>query len=51
MCEDIFRKAKVKKIKCGYIGAISTESIDFIKYLANKKIVDKVRNKKSSLSF
>jgi len=46
MCEDIFRKAKEKNLKCGLGGAISTESIDFIKYLANKKLVDKYETRK-----
>jgi len=46
ICEDIFTKARAKGLGCGLGGAISSDSIEFTKYLADKKLVDKYETRK-----
>jgi len=46
VCEDIFSKARAKKLKCGLGGGISTDAVPFIKKLADKKLIDKYETRK-----
>lgn len=46
LCEDIFTKSKSKGLGCGLGGAISTESLGFIKHLTDKKLIDKYETRK-----
>ncbi len=46
MCTDIFSKSRDKGLKCGLGGAVSSDSIDFIKSLSEKKLIDKYETRK-----
>jgi hypothetical protein len=46
ICEDIFTQARAKGMSCGLGGAISGESLSFIKHLADKKLIDKYETRK-----
>jgi len=46
ICEDIFTKARAKELGCGLGGAISSDSIEFTKALADKKLIDKYETRK-----
>ena len=46
ICEDIFSKVRQKNLHCGLGGAVSSKSIDFIKYLADKNLIDKYETRK-----
>jgi hypothetical protein len=46
ICTDIFSRSRDKGLMCGLGGAISSESINFIKSLAEKKLVDKYETRK-----
>ena len=45
-CINIFKKAKAKGLKCGLGGAISNDSIDFIKSLTSQNLIDKYETRK-----
>lgn len=45
-CVNVFSKAKAKGLRCGLGGAISLKSIDFIKNLAAKQLIDKFETRK-----
>lgn len=45
-CTEVFQKAKVKGLKCGLGGAISTNSANFIKSLVNQNLIDKYETRK-----
>ncbi|HIJ71374.1 MAG TPA: citrate lyase beta subunit [Planctomycetes bacterium] len=46
MCCDIFRKAKAKGLKTALGGAISTESIPFLKKLNDENLINKFETRK-----
>lgn len=46
ICDDVFTKAREKGLSCGLGGAISGESLTFIKHLADKKLIDKYETRK-----
>ncbi len=46
MCTDIFQKSRNKGLMCGLGGAISSDSIDFIKSLTEQKLIDKYETRK-----
>jgi len=46
ICEDVFTKAREKNLSCGLGGAISTDSLEFIKRLVDKKLIDKYETRK-----
>lgn len=46
ICEDVFQKSREKGMKCGLGGAISNESIGFIKSLVDQKLIDKYETRK-----
>ncbi|TSC96024.1 MAG: hypothetical protein Athens101410_177 [Parcubacteria group bacterium Athens1014_10] len=45
-CADIFKKAKAKGLRTALGGAISNDSISFIKDLASKDLIDKYETRK-----
>lgn len=46
ICDDVFTQARAKGLACGLGGAISGESLSFIKHLADKKLIDKYETRK-----
>jgi len=46
ICEMIFSKSREKGLDCGLGGAISNDSVEFIRYLANQKLIDKFETRK-----
>ena len=46
ICTDVFSQAREKGLMCGLGGAISSDSIDFIANLTNKKLIDKYETRK-----
>lgn len=46
ICDDVFSQARAKGLACGLGGAISGESLSFIKHLADKKLIDKYETRK-----
>lgn len=46
ICADTFRMARQKNLACGLGGAISVNSIDFIKRLNQEKLIDKFETRK-----
>jgi 2-keto-3-deoxy-L-rhamnonate aldolase RhmA len=46
ICSEVFKKAKVRGLKTGLGGAISTESIPFIRRLHEDNLIDKFETRK-----
>lgn len=46
ICDDVFTQARAKSLRCGLGGAISGDSLPFIKHLADKKLIDKYETRK-----
>ncbi len=46
VCVDIFSKCRKKGLHCGLGGGISTDAVDFIKRLSEKKLIDKYETRK-----
>lgn len=46
MCETVFKKTKAKNLKTGLGGAISDNSVDFIRRLNDMKVLDKFETRK-----
>lgn len=46
ICDDVFTQARTKGLSCGLGGAISGDSLPFIKHLADKKLIDKYETRK-----
>ena len=45
-CRDIFSKVKIKNLKGALGGAISTESVTFLKELISEKLINKYETRK-----
>lgn len=45
-CINVFEKSRVKGLKCGLGGAISSNSADFIKALVSQNLIDKYETRK-----
>lgn len=46
ICEDVFQRARNKGLSCGLGGAISADSLGFIRKLESKKLIDKYETRK-----
>ena len=46
MCQSVFERCLDKGLKCGLGGAISLDSIDFIKYLSLNSLIEKYETRK-----
>ena len=46
LCQSVFEKCLNKGLKCGLGGAISTDSIEFIKHLSANELIEKYETRK-----
>lgn len=46
MCQSVFERCNLKGLKCGLGGAISTDSIDFIKHMSMESLIEKYETRK-----
>ena len=46
MCQSVFERCLKRGLKCGLGGAISTDSIEFIKYMSANDLIEKYETRK-----